>query len=39
MICVRKQINLYNALSKSETLEYVYALSFLGEMQRDIEDT
>lgn len=38
MTCVRKQINIYNALSKTQTHDYMWALSFLAEMQRDVQD-
>ncbi len=34
MTCVRKQINIYEALGRNMTYEYMLAYSFLGEMQR-----
>jgi hypothetical protein len=34
MTCVRKQINIYEALGKNMTYEYMLAQSFLGEMHR-----
>jgi hypothetical protein len=38
MTCVRKVINIYESLRKTNTVEYVNALSFMGEMMRDVED-
>lgn len=38
MVCCRKVINIYDQLAKVNTVEYVSALSFLGEMMRDCED-
>jgi hypothetical protein len=38
MTCLRKQLAIYDHLKKTTTLDYLNALSFLAEMQREIGD-
>jgi len=35
--CVKKQLSIFEALKKTDSLEYVSSLTFLGEMYVDLE--